>query len=72
MAARGLSRLARRPSRGEHFDEPAFSGPAPGLAGGRGGDLAGAAPERSEDEVRCWHLNGRTTSEPQGQQCTSK
>ena len=27
---------------------PAFSGPAPGLAGDRGGDLAGAAPSGAQ------------------------
>ena len=36
--------MARRASRCEHIDEPVFSGPATGLAGARGGDLAGAAP----------------------------
>ena len=41
-------RLARRSSRCEHFGDPVFSGPAPGLAADRGGDLAGAAPSGAQ------------------------
>jgi len=41
-------RLARRPSRAGHSIAWVFSGPAPGLAGDRGGALTGAAPSGAQ------------------------
>jgi hypothetical protein len=42
--------MARRSSRCEHFRDSAFSGPASGMAGDRGGDLTGVQRTQHSEE----------------------